>query len=316
VSWARIDDQYPEHPKVVAGGPAAMNLQVHAICYCSRYLTDGLIPKTFAKQKAKQVLEQMLEQVLSMCSSAFGASTENLDPDSLIKKMVECGLWEKTDKGFIVHDYLVYNPSKAQVIEGRQKRSEAGRKGGLVSKANAQANASGLLDVCSEHLPSKSQPPTPSPSPNKKEKTSPPDGGSDSSAADDSKNSGEKAEETKPNSEFRRITDYFNAVYERNFGEPYLFQRAKDGKAVKDLLKTLSFDELRNVIDQYFETDDKWINEQGREWNKLPGQINRLKQLSSGRIVNGGNGKKPIKTSPPQSSEDHEKSVRDNPNGW
>jgi hypothetical protein len=41
----KIDDQFPDHPKVVALSDAAIALWLRGICYCSRYLTDGAIPE-------------------------------------------------------------------------------------------------------------------------------------------------------------------------------------------------------------------------------------------------------------------------------
>src|SRR4029453_3116326 len=43
MSWVRLDDQYPDHPKVRALGPLGLALQTAAICYCGRYLTDGFL---------------------------------------------------------------------------------------------------------------------------------------------------------------------------------------------------------------------------------------------------------------------------------
>ena len=44
MTWVRIDDTFPEHPKVVGLSAVAFRLHVAAICYASRNLTDGFIP--------------------------------------------------------------------------------------------------------------------------------------------------------------------------------------------------------------------------------------------------------------------------------
>ena len=44
MTWAKIDDQFPDHPKVVAAGGDAAWLYVAALCYCQAKLTDGHIP--------------------------------------------------------------------------------------------------------------------------------------------------------------------------------------------------------------------------------------------------------------------------------
>ena len=43
MSWAKLDDHFPDHPKVRALGVYGIALQTAAICYCARYLTDGLL---------------------------------------------------------------------------------------------------------------------------------------------------------------------------------------------------------------------------------------------------------------------------------
>jgi hypothetical protein len=42
--------------------------------------------------------------------------------------MVKAGLWDKCPKGFKVHDYLTYNPTKAKVLEDRGKIAERVRR--------------------------------------------------------------------------------------------------------------------------------------------------------------------------------------------
>ena len=322
MSWTRIDDQFSDHPKLVSAGPIAMALQVAAFNYCSRFLTDGAIPGAFAEQKAKQTLEQVLKHLLSdrliTDQLILGGIDDKVKPESLIQVMLDHGLWEKTQTGYMVHDFLEYNPSKAQVLEERQKRAEAGRKGGLSHKSKSSstclASASGLLHTLPKQNGSTARP---LPDPVNKEKSSPPVGGPTSGAASKkSKLASDKADDGKPNSEFRRITDYFNAVYERKFGEPYEFKREKDGKAASELLRRLGFEKLRHYIDLYFETEDDWITKQGREWSKLNANINLLKQINSRNGPVAGIGNKPAKTSQPTSNEEFENYEREHGNKW
>jgi hypothetical protein len=49
--------------------------------------------------------------------------------DNLIDELVRAGLWDRDDKGYVIHDYLEYNPSKAQVLAVREAKSEAGKRG-------------------------------------------------------------------------------------------------------------------------------------------------------------------------------------------
>ncbi len=106
MTWVKVDDSFPDHPKVVRLTVAARWAYVEALCYCARYLTDGKIAdgkvRTFAATKIKD-------------------------------ELVSAGLWHATPEGIEVHDYLDYNPSCAEVTKRRQElskiRSKAGSKG-------------------------------------------------------------------------------------------------------------------------------------------------------------------------------------------
>jgi hypothetical protein len=116
--WVKLDDQFHDHPKVVAAGPMAELLYIRALGYCARYLTGGAIPRA------------MLPRL-----------TPAKNGDALAETLVEVGLWEETDTGWQVHDYLDWNPSPDQVRATRKKRSELGRLGGMKKASNRLANS-------------------------------------------------------------------------------------------------------------------------------------------------------------------------------
>jgi hypothetical protein len=117
MAWVKLDDQFPDHPKVVAAGPAAGWLYVCGLAYCSRYLTDGFIPKDQIRRLAD-----------------VGSTQKHAEA------LVAVGLWERTEGGYLVHDYLEYNPSKERVLATRDARAVAGSYGG-------KQKASNLLDA-------------------------------------------------------------------------------------------------------------------------------------------------------------------------
>jgi len=45
-------------------------------------------------------------------------------PEKFVAELVEAGLWEVTDNGWELHDFLDYQPSKAQVTADRKKTAE------------------------------------------------------------------------------------------------------------------------------------------------------------------------------------------------
>jgi hypothetical protein len=44
MGWARLDDGFYDHPKVLATSNAAIGLYCKALSYCGKHLTDGVIP--------------------------------------------------------------------------------------------------------------------------------------------------------------------------------------------------------------------------------------------------------------------------------
>lgn len=129
MSWVRIDDHFPDHPKIAALGvlgPVAGWLHVAALCYCARYLTDGFIPDGQVTRLAE-----------------LGPRAK---PTDVAARLVDVGLWDRTQGGYVVHDYLEYNPSRVDVLDARAKRQASGRAGGQAS-AQARGQASATPDV-------------------------------------------------------------------------------------------------------------------------------------------------------------------------
>ena len=134
MTWTKIDDQFYDHPKVVAAGPLGIALFVCGLSYCSRHLTDGFI-------SAVQV--QRLIDI------------DN--PGKVAERLVAVGLWERRDGGYQVHDYLDYNPSRARVKATRQARAEAGREGGLRSGEARRKQAEEEEEANGKQTPSKKE---------------------------------------------------------------------------------------------------------------------------------------------------------------
>ena len=97
MTWVKIDDSFPNHPKIVGLSDKAFRIHISGLCYCGTYLTDGFIPMTIAAQ---------------LCNNDF----------NYIAELCEAGLWKEamTENGFRIHDYLAHQTSKTQVEEKRQ----------------------------------------------------------------------------------------------------------------------------------------------------------------------------------------------------
>jgi hypothetical protein len=105
VTWAKFDDNFADHPKVVALTDGAFRLHVSGICYCARYLTDGVVPQ---------------EQVARL--------VPNFSPKTL-RELLACGIWQHEGDTYLIHDYTQWNTPRAKVLAAKKARSEGGRKG-------------------------------------------------------------------------------------------------------------------------------------------------------------------------------------------
>jgi hypothetical protein len=115
--WFRLDDSFHSHPKVIAAGNEAVGLYTRCGTYAAEHLTDGFLRK---------------DVVLLYGSSALAAS------------LVRTRLWHRTRGGWVIHDYLDYNPSREAVENERKQAAERQRRrrGGTLSRRdNGVTNA-------------------------------------------------------------------------------------------------------------------------------------------------------------------------------
>jgi len=112
--WFVVDDNADSHPKFVAAGNAAIGLWARTGAYAARHLTDGIVPGNIAKM--------------------YGSRPQ-------ITKLVAVGLWhtaghdcthpkclQPAPGDFAIHDYLIYNPSRRDVLAKRERAAEKKRR--------------------------------------------------------------------------------------------------------------------------------------------------------------------------------------------
>lgn len=105
MTWVKLDDGFPEHPKVIQAGGQAAWLYVAALCYSGRNLTDGHIPAA--------VLPRL---------------TDLKSPGRLAEALVRARLFIEVDGGWQIHDYVRYQPSRSQVDAERERARERAAK--------------------------------------------------------------------------------------------------------------------------------------------------------------------------------------------
>jgi len=95
MGWVRLDDNFADHPKVIALSDSAFRLYIEGLCYANRQLTDGFIPSAVYTKLSREDDAQFL---------------------------IEAGLWEEVDKGYHIRSYDEYQPTREKV---ESKRAEA-----------------------------------------------------------------------------------------------------------------------------------------------------------------------------------------------
>ena len=97
MSWVRIDDKAWCHPKFAGLSGNAVRLWLYALCWCNAQQADGHVPKSMIR--------------------TFGSSAKD------VEALIMAGLWEATDDGWVFHNYLRYQPSKAKIEAKREQIS-------------------------------------------------------------------------------------------------------------------------------------------------------------------------------------------------
>ena len=103
MAWLKIDDRVRTHPKIVEAGPVAAWFWFCGICYCREHLTDGFI--------ADKMLSTLVPGAPSWKRPAAA--------------LVAAGLWHREERGYRVHDFLEWNPSRAEVEAQRAAEAVA-----------------------------------------------------------------------------------------------------------------------------------------------------------------------------------------------
>lgn len=97
MTWIRLDDGFPDHPKVITLSDKAFRTYISGLCYASRYLTDGFLAEPVVKR---------LDGVLSA------------------GELEMVGLWQKIENGWQIASYSEYQTSKEQVEVAKARNRE------------------------------------------------------------------------------------------------------------------------------------------------------------------------------------------------
>jgi hypothetical protein len=131
MTWIRIDDNLPDHPKVIGLPDNAFRLYISLLCYSSRYLTDGFIAL---------------------------AAADKLGHDGVFQELTAASLICPTDNGWHIKNYDEYQSTKAEVdVIKERNRSRTAR---WREKNKGNAGVTRNIDVSNSDV---TDPPTPTP---------------------------------------------------------------------------------------------------------------------------------------------------------
>ena len=138
MSWVRFDDQYPIHRKVAGLTDAAFRLHSSAVFWCARNGTDGFVPEEDLDQVCAQVRDPARFAAECVKRRAWhiadhGCLSANCPPS-------------RTDAGWVIHDYLEYQPTKEESDAAAEKSREGKSSGGKLGNHRRWHAARGVTD--------------------------------------------------------------------------------------------------------------------------------------------------------------------------
>lgn len=122
--WTKLDDRFWQHPTVQALSDSAYRMLVQGLVWCGANLTDGAIPGSF---------------VAHLCPKKRSQTR-----DKALDELCKAGLFVATDDGYQIVNYLTYQPSRAVVLQRREKTRRR------VEKHRATSTVTPLPDAYSE----------------------------------------------------------------------------------------------------------------------------------------------------------------------
>lgn len=105
--WARFEDDYLGNQKLATLSTVAIALDMAAIIYSARELRDG------------QLTVGDVEAIAALLH------VRKWQPAAV--ELVKVNRWARTERGYAIHDYLEYQPSREQIMQDRAKARERKR---------------------------------------------------------------------------------------------------------------------------------------------------------------------------------------------
>ena len=145
MSWVKVDDKIFLNPKFRRASDGARLLYFSGLCFAAQAESDGAI--------------------LASDLPVVAAFARTADASAIAAELVSLRLWEATDGGHQIHDYLEYQPSRSNLeAERKRKRDWAAANSGASSGASsASSGTSNSAPVATSRSRSRSRSGSPSP---------------------------------------------------------------------------------------------------------------------------------------------------------
>lgn len=134
MTTVKIDVNLPHSPEGLQAGPLGIAMHVAGLTYSRRFQTDGYI----AAASLGYLLQFDHLSIETGGIPGVASFGEEVSPELVVEMLVGSGLWLDVDGGYQIRDYLRDHPSKAQLAAQREKRVEAGRKGGSARRKDPE----------------------------------------------------------------------------------------------------------------------------------------------------------------------------------
>ena len=101
MTWVKVYNSMPWHPKILTVGPKGGWLFVCGLCYSNAHLTDGFVPRN----------------ALVMNAVAPGLRR----PENIAATLVDAGLWHEVERGWRINDYAEHQRKADEIRERRER---------------------------------------------------------------------------------------------------------------------------------------------------------------------------------------------------
>jgi hypothetical protein len=112
----KLDARYFDHPKIKLVGQAVAMFNFNALCFCNRHLTDGQIRTEDLTEIVGPVRELEISHVRQPTLNGSSAPIADVI-EEVIERLIDAGLWERSDHGWVIHDYADWQPTRQDLID-------------------------------------------------------------------------------------------------------------------------------------------------------------------------------------------------------